>query len=236
MKAHAIVVVAALAALAGCTSAREIGREPAFSPVGAGVGAANMELKAEVYPARPPSGGRYSTWDDRAAGLFTNNRAVSRGDIVTVKIEINDKAKFDNKSDRKRTANRGLSLGGSFSTSAGAAGDATAKGNVGSSTDFAGSGGTVRSETIELSIAAVVVDILRNGNLIIKGSQEVRVNAEMRILTISGIIRPSDIGPDNTIAYDRIAEARISYGGQGRITEVQQPPYGQQVLDNYLPF
>jgi flagellar L-ring protein precursor FlgH len=82
----------------------------------------------------------------------------------------------------------------------------------------------------------VVVAELSNGNLVVQGSQEVRVNAEMRVLTISGIVRPSDIGPENTIDYDRIAEARISYGGKGRITEVQQPPYGQQALDLYLPF
>jgi flagellar L-ring protein FlgH len=78
--------------------------------------------------------------------------------------------------------------------------------------------------------------VLPNGNLIIKGTQEVRVNAELRILTIGGIVRPTDIGPENTISYERIAEARISYGGRGRLTEVQQPPYGQQILDRFLPF
>ena len=78
--------------------------------------------------------------------------------------------------------------------------------------------------------------MLPNGNLMISGSQEVRVNAELRILTIAGIVRPSDIGPDNTVSYERIAEARISYGGRGRLTEVQQPPYGQQIVDRLLPF
>ncbi len=82
----------------------------------------------------------------------------------------------------------------------------------------------------------MVTSVLPNGNLVISGSQEVRVNAELRILTIAGIVRPSDIGPDNTISYDRIAEARVSYGGRGRLSEVQQPPYGQQILDNVLPF
>ena len=93
-----------------------------------------------------------------------------------------------------------------------------------------------RSENIELSIAAVVTEVLPNGNLMITGSQEVRVNAELSILTIAGVVRPSDIGAQNTIPYDRIAEARVSYGGRGRLTEVQQPPYGQQVLDTVLPF
>ena len=99
-----------------------------------------------------------------------------------------------------------------------------------------GEGETKRSEDLELSIAAVVVEVLGNGNLVIQGSQEVRVNAELRILTIGGIVRPIDIGPQNTISYERIAEARISYGGRGRLTEVQQPPYGQQILDRVLPF
>jgi flagellar L-ring protein precursor FlgH len=155
---------------------------------------------------------------------------------VTVKIAINDRAKLDNKSARNRNSSRNLGLSGKFSTSSGASGDASADGEIKSGTDFEGSGGTTRSETIDLSIAAVVVEELANGNLLIQGSQEVRVNAEMRILTITGMVRPSDIAPNNTVEYERIAEARISYGGRGRITEVQQPPYGQQALDLYLPF
>lgn len=228
--------LAMTAGLAGCAvDPREIGREPAMSPVGSALAPEHMVAKAGYYPARP-SGNGYSTWNDRAASLFTANRAISKGDIVTVKIAINDRAKLDNKSERNRNSTRKLSLGGSFSTSGGASGDLSADGDISSGTDFAGSGGTTRSETIDLSIAAVVVEELANGNLLIQGSQEVRVNAEMRILTISGIVRPSDIGPDNTVDYERIAEARISYGGRGRISEVQQPPYGQQALDLYLPF
>src|SRR5690606_648767 len=104
-----------------------------------------------------------------------------------------------------------------------------------SSSTYAGDGATARSEKLDLRIAAVVTDILPNGNLIIRGSQEVRVNAEMRVLQIAGIVRPQDIGSENTISYDRIAEARISYGGRGRITEVQQPTWGQQIVDVVSP-
>jgi len=236
MRRSFLIGLIATASLAGCAvHPREIGREPSMTPVGSALAPEHMVAKAGYYPARP-SDSEYSTWSDRAASLFTANRAISKGDIVTVRIAINDRAKLDNKSARNRNSSRSIGLGGSFSASNGAAGDAEAEGSINSGTDFEGSGGTTRSETIDLSIAAVVVEELANGNLLIQGSQEVRVNAEMRILTISGIVRPSDIGPENTVDYERIAEARISYGGRGRISEVQQPPYGQQALDLYLPF
>lgn len=229
------ISVIAVTGLSGCfVHPREINREPNMTPVGAALAPEQMSAKAGYYPSRPIDN-RYSTWNDRAAGLFTANRAVHKGDIVTVQIAINDRAKLDNQSSRNRTSSRSLGLSGTYGTGE-LSGDAAAEGSINSGTDFAGTGGTTRSETIDLSIAAVVVEELANGNLLIQGSQEVRVNAEMRILTISGIVRPSDIGPDNTIAYERIAEARISYGGRGRITEVQQPSYGQQALDLYLPF
>ena len=85
-------------------------------------------------------------------------------------------------------------------------------------------------------MAAVVTRVLSNGNLVVRGSQEVRLNAELRVLTIAGIVRPTDIGPNNTISYERIAEARVSYGGRGHITNMQRPPYGQQILNTVLPF
>ena len=93
-----------------------------------------------------------------------------------------------------------------------------------------------RKEKIELQVAAIIVDQLPNGNFIIAGRQEVRVNYELRELLVQGIIRPEDVSPANSINYKQIAEARISYGGRGQITDVQQPRYGQQVLDMVLPF
>ena len=232
---RAVLPFLAAALLGGCaTPPREIGVPPAMSPVGAELAPDQMMTKPEVYAAKP-AGHRYSTWNDRAASLFTAHRAVAKGDIVTIKIAINDSAKLDNQSDRNRKSNKSIGLGAGYGTSA-ISGELSADASMNSSTDYSGSGGTTRSETIDLSIAAVVVDELANGNLLVQGSQEVRVNAEMRVLTISGIVRPSDIGPENTVNYDRIAEARISYGGKGRITEGQQPPYGQQALDLYLPF
>jgi flagellar L-ring protein FlgH len=233
MKRLALVALA-VTALSGCaTRPEEIGKPPALSPVGTGLG---RPPELYSYPQQPATPGkRYSLWNDRAQRLFTDARALAPGDILTVKIEINDRARFKNESDRDRTVGRKLGAGMDFGwngTKQGGSFDA----NVNSNTSTKGSGRTERSETIELSVAAVVGDVLPNGNLVISGSQEVRVNAELRVLTIAGIVRPQDIGPNNTIPYDRIAEARISYGGRGRLTEVQQPPYGQQVLDNVLPF
>jgi flagellar L-ring protein precursor FlgH len=222
--------------LAGCASTAEIGIEPVMSPVvpytGASMYPGYYDLKAA---SAPPNIRRNSLWDDRQSRLFTDPRALTVGDILTVAILINDRAQLRNQSERRRTADR--SLGASASVNLEGfefAGDG--EGTIGSGTQSAGRGETQRSEDIRLRVAAVVMDVLPNGNLVIRGSQEVRVNAELRILNIEGIVRPADIGASNTIDYDRIAEARISYGGRGRLTEVQQPPYGQQFLDAVLPF
>jgi flagellar L-ring protein FlgH len=225
-----LALIAAALTIAGCTAMEEIGVPPRLSPVAVGVGPSVMS--ASHYPNSPAAPvKRFSLWNDRQSRLFTDPRALSVGDILTVSIEINDRAQFKNESDRKRTASRSLGLSAGIP-----AGSFEADGGINSGTATTGAGATTRSESIELSVAAVVTDVLPNGNLIISGSQEVRVNAELRILTIAGIVRPSDIGAENKIEYERIAEARISYGGRGRLTEVQQPPYGQQILDNVLPF
>ena len=219
----------------GCGSAlHEVGVEPAMSPVGSGI--SQSVLAAHSYPNEPmrPTR-RFSLWDDRQSRLFTDPRALSVGDILTVHISINDRAQFKNESDRSRNASSSFDFGAGFGVGS-SSGSAEANFGIGSGTSTKGTGATKRSENIDLRVAAVVTEVLSNGNLIISGSQEVRVNAELRILTITGIVRPSDIGASNTISYERIAEARVSYGGRGRLTEVQQPPYGQQVLDRVLPF
>jgi len=227
-----ILILAAAGLLGGCGgSLTEVGVAPTMSPVGTGVEPAIVS--SSQYASPQPR--RFSLWTDRQSRLFTDPRALSVGDILTVRISINDRAQFKNQSDRKRDASRSLGLGGSFSAGE-ASGALDLSGKINSGTSTTGSGATLRSENIDLLVAAVVTEVLPNGNLVIAGSQEVRVNAELRILTIAGIVRPSDIGSQNTISYDRIAEARISYGGRGRLSEVQQPPEGQQILDRVLPF
>lgn len=230
------LLVALAASVAGCSTSQrsELGVPPTLSPVGSGYAAPVQS--AVSYPAVPAAPlKRYSLWSDKQSRLFTDPRALQVGDILTVNISINDRARFRNESERERVSQRGTGLKGAFAV-AGVGSDASLDFDVDANSKSTGTGATTRSEAIDLQVAAIVSDVLPNGNLIISGSQEVRVNAELRVLTIAGIVRPSDIGASNTIAYERIAEARVSYGGRGRLTEVQQPTYGQQVLDTVLPF
>lgn len=229
---RALLAAGCLALLSGCTTTKDLGVAPPLSPVDTHVG----DAQGAIYPDKPAGPvRRFSLWDDRQSRLFTDPRALSRGDILTVLISINDQAKLKNENDLTRTGQNTVGVTGSFDIgkqSGKADGNLSTNGND----TFTGNGHTTRSEDIKLSVAAVVTSVMPNGNLIIKGSQEVRVNDELRVLAIAGIVRPQDINGDNTISYDRIAEARISYGGRGRISEVQQPAWGQQVLTRVSPF
>lgn len=235
MKTKPILLVA-LVTVAGCGSQtfNEIGRAPAMSPVGAGLNYGQTPQMA-LYPKQPLATNQgFSIWQDSQAALFKDARAINVGDILTVDIFINDRAAFDNETERSRVNDSGIGLGGRYSilgTEKSAEGDL----NFGSNTSTNGSGSTARSELLRLSVAAVVTGILENGNLVVSGSQEVRLNHELRILNIAGIVRPRDVDAYNRISYEKIAEARISYGGRGRLTEVQQPPVGQQFIDIYSP-
>lgn len=235
MRRRSLPLLLLLAALAGCASPmNEVGKPPALSPVGSGIEDTTNSIAQ--YPDAPTSRpGKFSLWNDQQSRLFTDPRALRPGDLLTVEISIDDRARFKNESERERKTKRDIGLGLGFEWD-GAGTEGSLNANIDSNSEASGAGTTERSERLELSVAAIVTQVLANGNLVIQGSQEVRVNAELRILTIGGIVRPSDIGPNNTIPYARIAEARISYGGRGRLTEVQQPPYGTQVLDNIQPF
>jgi flagellar L-ring protein precursor FlgH len=202
----------------------------------------STDTTSGINPATPEAKDKFpsqsihpnSTWDDRSANLFLNRRASNAGDILTVQISINDSAQFSNRTNRNRTGSKSLGVAGSFDI-AGTGTSGKVDASLESGTAFNGNGGVSRSESINVRVAALVREVLPNGNLYISGSQEVLVNSELRFLTITGIVRPTDILPDNTISYERIAEARISYGGRGRISEVQQPAYGQQILDQLSP-
>jgi flagellar L-ring protein FlgH len=231
----ALVLIACLAALSGCANRetlQEIGRAPAMSPIGSGL-AYGQTPEMAMYPKQPRQvAAGYSLWSDSQAALFKDSRAINVGDIMTVNISINDQASFNNATNRSRTNKSAMDITASAIRSSGLSGNLS----DGSSTSTKGNGTTARSEKLTLLIASVVTGILENGNLVISGSQEVRVNQELRILNIAGIVRPQDVSADNTISYDKIAEARISYGGRGRLSEVQNPPVGQQVIDLFSPF
>jgi flagellar L-ring protein precursor FlgH len=183
-----------------------------------------------------------SLWRQGARAFFKDQRASQVGDVLTVTIEISDKATLNNSTTRGRTTKENQSLPHVFGLERQlqkvlpSAADPTDLVDIDNSNTNAGTGNITRNETVNLKVAAVVTQVLPNGNLVISGHQEVRVNFEARDLQVTGIIRREDIDSTNTISHDKIAEARISYGGRGQITDVQQPRYGSQVLDIVSPF
>ncbi|NOZ42656.1 MAG: flagellar basal body L-ring protein FlgH [Alphaproteobacteria bacterium] len=183
-----------------------------------------------------------SLWRVGSKNFFRDQRASKVGDILTVNITINDKASIDNKTTRTRNntdkanATKFLGLESKLDKILPSSVDPSSLIDMGSTTSNIGSGKVKRSETINLTLAAVVTQVLPNGNMVIQGRQEVRVNFEVRELTVMGVIRPEDISATNTIDHTQIAEARISYGGRGQLTDVQQPRYGSQLFDILFPF
>ncbi len=233
------LLIAASLLLGGCADkVRDFAREPHLTPVGAGLRPDRVPILGE-QPPRPSNARGNSFWQDGSAALFRDPRAAQAGDVVTVKISMRDKATLDNTSERSRDSKRNLNFDASYDLNypfLKGKGDGKLDSTVNSGTSTKGQGAITRSENIELLVAAVVSDVLPNGNLVISGTQEVRVNFELRVLSVAGVVRPRDIATDNSISYDKIAEARISYGGRGRIMEVQQPGWGHQLLDLILPF
>lgn len=233
MRARAAACAMALL-IAGCTPDMEnIGQAPPLSPVGSGIGrSAASSSVSQVAALSEPSG----SWIGGNADFFRDARAHRAGDIITVKIEIDNKASLNSTSNRSRKSSADANLGFNYDLMGVVEADINGTGDVNSNTSAAGQGSTARSERIDMSVAAIVTDVLPNGYLLIEGSQEVLVNFEQRALHVAGLIRPADIAPDNTISYEKIAEARIAYGGKGRLTEVQQPGWTQQIWDRVSPF
>ena len=252
MKISSRLVLALLAAstLAGCSTAERlsrIGQAPAISPI------MNPTEQKDYRPVSMPmptptvlEASPNSLWRPGARAFFKDQRAKQVGDVLTVTVNIqNETAQLAN--DTRRTRQNvsenasfpnllgiGSSMLGTNAATGGRAGKAAVQATSGS--DFEGKGAIQRSETVNIQLAAVVLQTLPNGNLAVAGRQEVRVNAELRELQVAGVIRPEDIASDNTIPWNKIAEARISYGGRGTISDVQQPRYGQQVFDVIFPF
>lgn len=227
--------------VSGCQALDKVGKAPAFTP--ADGGDEYLAMSSPGLPGGPLHGsGEASLWSGSPASLLGDRRAGQRGDILTVVIEIDDKAEISNSTGRSRAGaeqlgipslfgipqriNDGLPDGASLDEAF--ATESTSK--------YQGNGSVQRKEKLTLRVAATVTEVLPNGVLRLQGSQEVRVNFEVRELIVTGFVRPEDVSRQNEITYDKIAGARISYGGRGQITDVQQPRYGQQAADILLPF
>ncbi len=183
-----------------------------------------------------------SLWRAGAKAFFKDHRAKDIGDIVTVKMKLDDNAKLENKTERDRDDSENTNVSSLLGLEAEFSKRLPQAVNPASLIDFAnkhstsGDGEIDRKETINLTFAAVVTQILPNGSLVIVGRQEIRVNAELRELMVTGVVRPSDIDSDNTISHDKIAEMRVAYGGRGTLSSIQQPRWGTQVWDIVFPF
>jgi flagellar L-ring protein precursor FlgH len=231
------------AALMGCARMEQVGRAPGFSPL-EGSNQHHAMYSAPLPESTDPGGptAPSSLWSSERGALFGDRRAAQRGDILTVVIEIDDSARITNTTDRSREGQETMGIPSLLglpqrldeSLPDGATMAEAAETNARSS--YEGSGSVSRNEALTLRLAATVVEELPNGVLRIEGQQEVRVNFELRELVLTGYVRPVDISRRNEITYDKIAGARISYGGRGQISDVQQPRYGQQVADILLPF
>jgi flagellar L-ring protein precursor FlgH len=246
MRIPSVLLLGGLAvALAGCMGDRldHLGQPPSMSPMENPQEDPTYRSVNLPMPVQPPAQPQTaSLWQSGARAFFKDQRAARVGDIMTVVINIDESAKLKNTTTRTRDNGETAGLPHLFgleSTIGGIMPDAFDPNkliDMSSTSKSTGTGNVDRQEKIELQVAAIIVDQLPNGNFVIAGRQEVRVNNELRELTVQGIVRPEDVSPANSINYKQIAEARISYGGRGQITDVQQPRYGQQVLDMVLPF
>lgn len=222
---------------------QNIGKAPDMAPIvnpqtQANYKPVSMPMPAPQITSRQPN----SLWQSNRKSFFKDQRAGNIGDILTVTIDIDDKGEVKNKTTRTRTSNDNLAVPKIFGFERQlqkilpTASDVTNLAETSADSSHEGDGEIKRDEKIEMKLAAVITQILPNGTLVINGRQEVRINFEKRILSINGIIRPEDISTDNSVPYEKIAEARITYGGEGQISDVQQPRYGQQLLDIVAPF
>src|ERR1700723_1422433 len=233
-------VVSLAGGCSGIDRLSQVGEEPRFSSIETPT--TQPGYKPVQMPMPKPETVSYnpnSLWRNGSRSFFKDQRAHQIGDLLTVTVNITDQANFANETQRSRTATEdsGITafLGSNLLT-----GKTTAlpgrllTADSTSGTD--GKGSIVRQETLQTNIAAIVTQVLPNGNLVVEGRQEIRVNYEKRELIVAGIVRPEDIQSDNTIDSSKIAQARIAYGGHGQITDIQQPRYGPQGMDGLLPF
>ena len=238
-----LLLPVALAACGNVERLSRVGRAPDMAPITDVT--ANPDGRPVVMPtpaAQEPPLAMNSLWRPGSRTFLRDQRAGQVGDLVTVLVSIQDEAQLQNRTERTRSNEesfglpRILGLESSYARLLPGGIDPSRLVEAGSEGGARGAGTVRRQEAITLRVAATVTQTLPNGNLVIAGRQQVRVNHELRDLQVAGIVRPSDIQSDNTIRHDRLAEARISYGGRGTLSDIQQPRYGTQILDAILPF
>jgi flagellar L-ring protein precursor FlgH len=238
-----LLPVLALAACGSLERLSRVGEAPAMAPI------ANPTADPRWRPVTMPMPNPQdppplanSLWRPGSRTFLRDQRAASVGDLVTILVSIQDEAELQNRTERARENSERMGipslLGLDASTNRIFPNSTRADQLLSaSSTGGTNSSGQVRrNETIALRVAATVTQTLPNGNLVVSGRQQVRVNSELRDLQVAGIIRPQDIASDNTVRHDRLAEARIVYGGRGTLSDVQRPRWGQEVMDTLLPF
>ena len=237
-----LVGAAALSSLLGGCAALDrlahIGEAPTLSAIDNPTAAPGYKpVQMPMPQPQPVSYNPNSLWRNGSRAFFKDQRARQIGDILTVTVNITDKAVIANETQRSRTSTDDSGITNFFGKKVFP--NSTPPGRIltdDSNTSLDGKGSVNRQEALQTNVAAVVTQILPNGNLVVEGKQQIRVNFEMRELIVAGIVRPEDIQSDNTIDSSKIAEARIAYGGRGQITDVQQQRYGSQFFDIVLPF
>ena len=241
-----MLLVAGLAVSACSATSRlsQVGQTPPMTPIEnpaqlAGAGPAQLPMPHYPPQSVQPNSAN-SLWTANSRTFFGDPRANEIGDILTINIDITDSAQLQNTTSRSRTTAEDSDLSAFFgwqmSDFFNDAIDPTNVTSLGSTSSLDGAGSVNRNETISMTVAAIITQVLPNGNLVLAGRQEVRVNNEIRELLITGIARPEDIASDNTISHTQIAEARISYGGRGHISEYQRPRVGTEIYDLLMPF
>jgi flagellar L-ring protein precursor FlgH len=241
-RAGVLILLGLGAGLSGCASVKETIKGPQFSQMSYPSALVPTDQAVLIPADGPRPGSANSVWRNGARTFFHDQRASHVGDILTVLVTVSDSAQVADETvaNRQSSASLGLTNLFGFESSLGrllpkAFNPASAL-NTNSNNQSDGKGSINRSEAITLTIAAVVTKVLPNGNLVISGDQEVKVNSELRQLTVAGIVRPEDITASNTINHTQIAEARVNYGGKGVLTSTQNPPVGQQLVTKFSPF
>jgi flagellar L-ring protein precursor FlgH len=238
----ALLLPLALGACGSLTRLSEVGRPPELSDIRDPTKEANYRPLSMPMPAgqtaQPQVG---SLWRNGSRAFFKDQRAANVGDILTVLVNITDAADLKNDSKASRTGSETMGVPNLFGFEKTipkllAGSSASNLVSASSANSNGGTGEVKRNETVTMRVAGIITQVLPNGNLVVSAHQEVRVNSELRQLQVTGVVRPQDIASDNTVIHDRMAEARITYGGRGQLTDVQTPRWGQQVLDVIAPF